>query len=103
MKASANKLNPSNISVGLVLNQSNSLIQPKIFPNPCSGEFTIEMSSILKPVQICIYNSFGNSVFSSLNYQSNNYKIDLSAQPKGIYFIELRSRKTREVRKIILN
>lgn len=60
----------------------------KIFPNPTTNELFIEMQNS-KDVNISIFNSFGQSVYTSKVY-SYNETIDISRLHKGIYFIEIK-------------
>ncbi len=62
-----------------------------IFPNPTSNELFIEMQNI-KDVSISIFNSFGQSVFTS-RVQSENGSIDISRLRTGIYFVEIKDLK----------
>ncbi|MBC8182440.1 T9SS type A sorting domain-containing protein [candidate division KSB1 bacterium] len=63
----------------------------KIFPNPTSKELFIEMQN-RKDVNISIFNSFGQSVFTS-RVQSENGPIDISRLRSGIYFVEIKDLK----------
>ena len=101
-----------------VSNRSGSEIV--IYPNPNDGKFKISfgqselvfVSRILKQgclaearVQhdIFIYNMLGEKVFqsSSLNRQTSN-EIDLSASPKGIYFVKIYDGYENHSEKIIV-
>jgi hypothetical protein len=60
----------------------------KVYPNPTSGSFSIEMDAVLnEKFQFELYSPAGKIIQSGLlrNYPS----IDLSEQPKGIYFLKL--------------
>ena len=58
-----------------------------IYPNPNNGICTIK--SVELKLQSCnIYNVIGDCVFSQNVNNTNQINIDLSAQPKGIYFVE---------------
>lgn len=59
-----------------------------IYPNPSSGIFKIQYASL--NIQSCsIYNLMGACLFSQQIKDSNRINIDLSAQSKGIYFVEI--------------
>ena len=84
-----------------------------VFPNPASRIITIKIITY-KPQEdfiLKVSNSLGKTVYSeSLKEISDSLtkKIDLSAQPKGTYFVELQStspsslQKKVEVKKIVL-
>lgn len=76
----------SNTLVGSEQNVANSRIN--FYPNPSNGIFTINSDDI--KLQSCnILNVLGESVFSQKSNLSNQINIDLSAQPKGIYLVEI--------------
>jgi hypothetical protein len=58
-----------------------------IYPNPTSGTFTIQNSS-LKLQSCSIKNMVGECVFSQQSNLTNQINIDLSTHAKGIYFAE---------------
>ncbi|MFL5753403.1 MAG: T9SS type A sorting domain-containing protein [Bacteroidia bacterium] len=88
------KLNPETSGInGLRTEQ-----EMKIFPNPSSGRFKIT-DGATRDVKIKVRNIFGQTISNiQLNEQD---EIDLSAQPKGIYFVEMQCgnecRKTKLV------
>lgn len=59
-----------------------------IYPNPSNGMFTLK-STDLKLQNCSIYNVLGECVFSQNSNLSNQINIDLSAQAKGIYFVQM--------------
>lgn len=73
-----------------------------IFPNPSSGIFTIGFNKPNADTKIFIYDVFGNCVLSNFIPKELNQRIDLSNQPKGIYFIEMISGEQRQSKKIVL-
>jgi type IX secretion system substrate protein/PKD domain-containing protein/beta-propeller repeat-containing protein len=83
-------------------------IEPKldINPNPNSGEFSINISSLAgSRVELGIKNILGKSIYKNQLYvDSNVYKkeISLATLPKGIYFIEIRFNNRRLVKKMIV-
>jgi len=67
-----------------------------IFPNPTSGTISIDAQEA--DILFHVYNSTGEKI--SCRVDQN--KINLSAQPKGIYFVEIITEEKRTVKKIIL-
>ncbi|OFY82867.1 MAG: hypothetical protein A3F72_01915 [Bacteroidetes bacterium RIFCSPLOWO2_12_FULL_35_15] len=70
-----------------------------IFPNPNNGIFKI-LASNNKVSGIVVYNLIGEKIFEPNNLTS---EIDLSNQPNGIYFINIKTEKGGVSKKIIIN
>jgi ligand-binding sensor domain-containing protein len=79
--------------------QSNEF---NLFPNPTNGKFTIELSNYSKNQQIEIYNLSGQLI-KSLKTTTPKVQIDLSAFPKGLYFIRVKNGKTVLSKKVVLH
>ncbi len=76
-----------------------------IIPNPTTGIFDLRVTDLTGKVDLRIMNLQGQSVFSeTIGEVRNNLtqRIDLSAEPKGIYFVEIRTQSGSEVRKLVL-
>jgi hypothetical protein len=77
-----------------------------IYPNPTSGMFNIEFSSLIsQDINIKILNTLGEAIFIDdvQNLFGNyNINIDLSTYAKGLYFLELNTRETSITKKIKL-
>ncbi|MBL7910000.1 MAG: T9SS type A sorting domain-containing protein [Bacteroidia bacterium] len=85
-------LTPTEVS-NLYLGTATSLLErknsssPSLFPNPCNGNFSIDLSTAdVNTSKITIVNTYGEKVYEQ-NTASKNLDIDLSKQPKGLYFI----------------
>jgi hypothetical protein len=57
-----------------------------IYPNPTSGLVTL---SGVEGHSIYVYNILGVLVYAELNTTTSNCQLDLSQQPKGIYFVKV--------------
>jgi hypothetical protein len=69
--------------------ENNTFMQGiSINPNPSNGICTIK-SKDLKLQNYSIFNVLGECVFSQNVNNTNQINIDLSAQAKGIYFVEI--------------
>ncbi len=58
-----------------------------VFPNPSNGIFTVNINNE-KAAQIIIYNTMGEKIYQSKLY-NQEFEIDLSSKPKGMYFYKL--------------
>jgi hypothetical protein len=57
-----------------------------VFPNPTSGVLTIRDNFNNEFRNVSLYNSLGSKVMSK-NYNSNNYSIDITDLPNGVYML----------------
>lgn len=85
-------------TVGVEEDQETSSIH--IFPNPSSGIFTIDIKRSVE-ANICIYDVLGNCVLNELSVK-DGHQLDLSTQPKGIYFLEMLAEGEKSTKKIVL-
>ena len=73
-----------------------------IYPNPNNGMFMLNLRDVNTSVQVLITDVAGKVVHSSL-MENNKKNIDLSAQPAGIYFVNIYGGTFNEQIKIIKN
>ena len=75
----------------------------EIFPNPSTGVFSIYSQILSNEEQyIEVYNILGAKVHSSAKSKLSAYSIDLSQQPKGLYFVKVYKGGKSTTRKIII-
>lgn len=81
----------------------NALAAPHftIAPNPGNGIFTVS-GPVLQNVAVEVYNAWGNKVFQKQSTLLQPLKIDISSQPKGVYFVKLLHKGQVTNQKIIL-
>lgn len=82
------------------------LDQMKFYPNPNTGKFTLDFNLAEKGnTEVNILNVEGKSVYKEeLKDFTGNYQreIDISSNPKGIYFVKINQGKHAQIKKIIL-
>ncbi len=92
------------ICIGISENTKN--MDVSIAPNPSNGQFTVIIGKVYGDIDMIVLNEIGQLVHSMkiTNNPSGNYKekIDLSAQPKGIYFVKLVSENMVKVERIVI-
>lgn len=65
----------------------NALSQFSVYPNPTNGIVSVKVpAGFSKTSELSVYNLLGQPVFNTKNV-NEVVNIDLSAQPKGVYFI----------------
>jgi len=94
-------VNISPVGISKLFDTDNWL---KLYPNPNTGEFTLEMEiSEKQDIQINITNILGQSVYAeTLNNINGKYKkqIDLKPNPSGIYNLQILNEKTHSIKLI---
>ncbi len=72
-----------NVEIRQIEMEVNNL---EIYPNPSNGVVTINDNFKDEFRSVSLYNSIGSKVFSK-NYNSNNYKLDFTELPNGVYML----------------
>jgi hypothetical protein len=86
--------------VNEILRDNNEI---EIFPNPTSGVFTIQSNFVSNEfLFIEVYDILGKKVHDSVENRHSNYIVDISQQPKGIYFVKCYKGDKCITRKIIV-
>ena len=74
-----------------------------LYPNPSSGKVFVAMNGYIGNVKWTITNSDGRLILKSEAFSLYDpLPIDLSAQPKGIYFIKIETTKGLSVQKFVV-
>ena len=81
--------------------EENNLQSVQIFPNPSSGILFIN-SPNTSITSIEISDITGNKIWQT-NEHKDQYKIHLTHQAKGVYFVKIQSLKTTKVEKLIIH
>ncbi len=73
-----------------------------IFPNPSQGIFSVEMQNNDAPVSFTVTSVDGKLVRPETVINTSGFKLDLSAESKGIYFLRLRYANDLHVFRLVL-
>ncbi len=84
---------------GLGLEMNPLFSDVRVFPNPTSGELTIEFEQ-LKDKGIKVYNVLGELVFSKSNIVEEQFKFTLKEAP-GLYILEIQSKEEVQQYRIV--
>lgn len=82
----------------VVIEENNFISTLNIYPNPSNGKFFI---GGIEKGAVEVYNTVGEKVFQS-KIQSSRFNINLSSQPKGIYFVNVITEKNSYTQKIVI-
>jgi len=78
----------------------------KVFPNPTTGNLTVEVSNNEESdMTIIVFNMVGSKILEMKdeNVLKKNYNIDLNNQADGMYIVRISSEGKTETKKIVLN
>jgi hypothetical protein len=95
-----------NINNGVGVNDIKLDNYISVFPNPSTGTVFVDMNAFdLGNVEMKVYNVLGDVISQTTgNITSpSRIKLDISNQPNGIFFLEVRSANEKTVKKIILD
>jgi hypothetical protein len=81
------------------ISEQKSLLM-NLFPNPAKNKITISSSAIIGVTQLSIFNVSGEKVMER-KLTDNETQIDISALPRGVYFVRLQNEKMVEVGKMV--
>ena len=98
-------LNVHNARTGVSENTNNQLAV-SIYPNPSTGilQWAVGNGQLTSTATLSIYNVVGEKIYVKDGKQLNNTTtIDLSDQPNGIYFMQLKTETSTITKKIIIN
>ncbi|OYT12686.1 MAG: hypothetical protein B6I19_09100 [Bacteroidetes bacterium 4572_114] len=90
----------TNLTMGASNIAVHSLNNLNIYPNPSKGIFNITGKSLNQDIEVVVFNTHGQVVYQQKPIQSN--KIDLSDQPRGIYFIKFITGTSLKIEKVVV-
>jgi hypothetical protein len=74
------------------INSLKDDVEMILYPVPNSGHFTLEIPRLsFKKTEVIISNALGQKVFQKNCQANSSMDLDLSSQPKGVYFIEMKA------------
>lgn len=74
-------------AVGVDDIKQNNTVQ--LYPNPATGVVTIDLHSLKGKVYIAVQNMIGSKVQQYETDGGNNYQLDLTQMPKGMYNVRI--------------
>lgn len=73
----------------------------RVFPNPSTGLFTLELSEVASAITVEIYGIMGELILKQVVSGFQIYEFDLSGQPKGVYIIRVADNNQTGSRRLI--
>jgi hypothetical protein len=94
------RLDTDHALAGITDNASKGVLS--VFPNPSKGIVRLVLND-LSATRLCVYNLLGECIGEKDITNNKDPEIDLSAAPKGIYFLNVQNGKTVINKKVVLN
>ena len=98
------------LEVVVTVNENNSNLNElnqldfTLYPNPASNKLEIQAQNVKDKVNITLFNNLGEEVEVLFNgYFNETLKVDIANYPKGIYFIEMKSKNNSNIQHILFN
>lgn len=88
------------------LKEKNSSPEITIAPNPSSGVFNISINGIEDEIKLSVVNNQGNVILQQKLNSPNNqntYKLDISNEPAGVYYLKFSNQNYSVSKKVIVN
>ena len=99
-------LNTSTVcSVPTGINETSSISEVELFPNPSNGELNVMVSLVTNDdYSITVINTLGQ-VIKQLHYNNSNggkSTLDLSSNSQGVYFVTVRTKSGSKTKRLII-
>ena len=72
-----------------------------ITPNPSSGAVSISTNNLMVNASVKLISETGETLLAITNVNGNNFNINISNQPPGVYFLEIVEKENKSVSRII--
>jgi hypothetical protein len=77
------------------------IMETTVFPNPSNGTINVKTASVNSTVEV--YNTLG-AIVAKIGANGNNIvKVDLTSQPKGVYFVKVTENGSTSVSKVSIH
>ena len=74
-----------------------------VYPNPTAGIFKLKPGTMQdQAFEVSVMDISGKNILSRNCYGSTEYTFDISREPKGIYFIRIKSDSNSQIKRIVL-
>ncbi|MBP6334432.1 MAG: T9SS type A sorting domain-containing protein [Bacteroidia bacterium] len=79
-------------------------VKVNIYPNPSTGRVDVDIEQYSPEVEFRVYDIIGNEIFFDTHIGKGSYtkSIDLKSEPKGVYFLQLRTNDGVLTKRILL-
>jgi len=84
------------------ITERNGVLSIGIYPNPGNGVFVLNFNEPQKNVEVSVFNPMGQLIQKVNNKPSPTYIIDLTTEPEGVYFAEVKSGESVIRKKLIV-
>jgi Secretion system C-terminal sorting domain len=71
-----------------------------LYPNPTTG--LVQLTGLGEGAQVTVVDALGRTVVKTMNATSNTVDLDLSAQPKGLYLVQVRAGEALNTQRLVV-
>ena len=90
------------VSTAVSVDNTLEIAEIRVYPNPSSGLFNLEVSGVEQSVNVSIENIQGQVVYQGVLSGNGRTELNLQDQAAGIYMLHLTTEQGRVVRKLIV-
>ncbi|RMG69494.1 MAG: T9SS C-terminal target domain-containing protein [Bacteroidetes bacterium] len=78
-------------------------LETTVYPNPSTGIFYLNLrSDELRTYRVRVVNLIGQTIASEEVSSNTRTRFDLSAKPKGVYFVQIDTESEQIIRRVII-
>ena len=89
-------------SGSVAIEENNSALNWKIFPNPASDELIISIENKLKESNVAILDVTGKLIFNTVEKVNSQLKVNTSGFPNGVYFVQVQNDQFTGIKKVVI-
>jgi bilirubin oxidase len=87
-------------ATGFPYQNSKNALDAIVYPNPATGNLFIKFKNEIESAQLFLVNLLGETISSQMISKATYAMVDISKQPAGIYYIQVRSGTSVFIKKI---
>lgn len=81
---------------------NQSILEFKVYPNPSTGQFTIDINNNNQSYSIQILDITGQVIYTKGQIATSKTQIDLNSIAEGVYFVKVKTENGKTVKKILI-
>jgi len=96
------------VSLFVIVSQSTNINKDKaeeisIYPNPFTKSTIISITNIKSNYSLTLYDITGQKVWKEEDLSQNTYELERGTLSKGIYFLEIKTKESKKIKRVVIN